>query len=331
MSDKSIYGYTTDTGVTAVELNGRRVHEQAPPAIVTDDEIRFDTPAAQTSLFKQGVPSMGNKTRARVLPRLVGVRAKRPSPITASSLTVTGTLTYPPIEGTTIRLDGLTAIMTYSDSSTKDVTDSIILTSEATTWGEPGASQEITIGCPEGLRVITTTATYTVLADTPASLALTGDWEDTAYTGAAVSAAGITATATFLSGATEDVTEDVTVAPAIWPVTAGEHTITFSYTAKGVTVTATKAATVVLDVPASLALTGELTASQVAGTVPDLTGLVATATYLSGKTEVVTESVTASPATYPAEAGEVELTVSYTESEITVSATMTVTTVSSGE
>lgn len=249
MSDKSIYGYTTDTGVTAVELNGRRVHEQAPPAIVTDDEIRFDTPAAQTSLFKQGVPSMGNKTRARVLPRLVGVRAKRPGPITASSLAVTGTLTYPPIEGTTIRLDGLTAIMTYSDSSTKDVTDSIILTSEATTWGEPGASQTITIGCPEGLRVITTTATYTVLADTPASLALTG----------------------------------------------------------------------------------ELTASQVAGSAPDLTGLVATATYLSGKTEVVTESVTASPATYPAEAGDVELTVSYTESEITVSATMTVTTVSSGE
>lgn len=56
---------------------------------------------------------------------------------------------------------------------------------------------------------------------------------------------GLTFTATDTGGNTKDVTGDVTVSPTKWGETPGSQTATFSYTEGGVTVTTTKAATVV--------------------------------------------------------------------------------------
>ena len=56
---------------------------------------------------------------------------------------------------------------------------------------------------------------------------------------------GLTFTATDTGGNTKDVTGDVTVSPTKWGDTPGSQTATFSYTEGGVTVTTTKAATVV--------------------------------------------------------------------------------------
>ena len=56
---------------------------------------------------------------------------------------------------------------------------------------------------------------------------------------------GLTFTATDTGGNTKDVTGDVTVSPTKWGESPGSQTATFSYTEGGVTVTTTKAATVV--------------------------------------------------------------------------------------
>ena len=56
---------------------------------------------------------------------------------------------------------------------------------------------------------------------------------------------GLTFTVTDTGGNTKDVTGDVTVSPTKWGESPGSQTATFSYTEGGVTVTTTKAATVV--------------------------------------------------------------------------------------
>ena len=148
------------------------------------------------------------------------------------------------------------------------------------------------------------------------SMEITGSWTNTQYTEQPVDATGLVFTVKYTDGDTKTVTA---TASAPWGDTAGEQTATFSYTEEGVTVTATKAATVVLDVPSSLAVSGDWTNEQKVSTAVDPTGLTFTATYLSGKTADVTDDVTVSPSTWGETAGEQTATFSYTEGDVTVS------------
>lgn len=72
-----------------------------------------------------------------------------------------------------------------------------------------------------------------------------GSWDAAQVAGEAVNPSGLTFTATYTTGATKDVTADVTVSPETWSATPGSQTATFSYTENGVTKTCTKAATVI--------------------------------------------------------------------------------------
>lgn len=73
----------------------------------------------------------------------------------------------------------------------------------------------------------------------------TGSWDAEQVTGEDVNPSGLTFTATDSNGNTKEVTGFVTVSPAKWGDTPGSQTATFSYTEGSVTVTTTKAATVV--------------------------------------------------------------------------------------
>lgn len=150
------------------------------------------------------------------------------------------------------------------------------------------------------------------------SLAVSGSWTNTQYTEQNVDLTGLVFKATYSDGGVETVS--VSHSPAKWSATPGSQTATFSYTEGGITKTCTKNATVVLDVPSSLAITGSWTNAQIVETAPDITGLTATATYLSGKKENVTSDVSVSPEAWGAEVGEQTATLSYTEGEVTVSA-----------
>lgn len=157
----------------------------------------------------------------------------------------------------------------------------------------------------------------------PVSLAIGGDWTNTQYTEQAVDPTGLTFKVTYSDGGEETVVPDVS--PSAWSATEGTQTATFSYTEGGITVSAEKDATVVLDIPVSLDIDGTLTNAQKVSTAPDITGLTITVTYLSGKTADVTSDVTVSPDTYGSTAGTETLTISYTEGEVTVGDTMEVT------
>ncbi len=210
---------------------------------------------------------------------------------------------------------GLTFSVEYTDGGIEPVTP----TFTPANWSATAGEQTAVFSYTEADVTVTAEKKAIVVFDAPASLAVSGDWTNTQYTEQNVDPTGLAFKATYLSGKEKTVTADVTVSPTAWSDTAGEQTATFTYTEGGVSVTATKVATVVLDVPANLVITGTLTNEQKVSTAPDITGLMATATYLSGKTIDVTSSVTVSPATYGETAGTETLTLSYTEGEVTIS------------
>ena len=216
---------------------------------------------------------------------------------------------------------GLTFKVEYADGGIETVTTTFTPSS----WSETAGEQTATFSYSEAGVTVSAEKKATVVFDAPASLAVTGSWTNTQYTEQDVDSTGLTFKAIHLSGKETTVTSDVTVSPTAWGASAGEQTATFTYTEGGVSVTVTKDATVVLDVPSSLAISGTLTNEQKVSTAPDITGLTATATYLSGKTADVTASVTVTPATYGETAGTETLTLSYTESDTTVTASMEVT------
>ena len=157
-----------------------------------------------------------------------------------------------------------------------------------------------------------------------AELIVEGDLTNTAYTEDTVDITGLTFSVKYTDGASKSVDSDeVTVSPATWGEEAGKQELTISYTEDGYTVSATIEVEVELDVPSSLAVSGDWTNTQTHETAVDPTGLTFTATYLSGKEADVTAKVTVSPETWGETVGEQTATFSYTEGEVTVTATKT--------
>ena len=156
------------------------------------------------------------------------------------------------------------------------------------------------------------------------SLLISGSFSNTQYTGRAIDKTGLTFKVKYTDGDEKTVSaSNITVGN--WGDVAGEQTGTFSYTEDGVTISATKEATVVLDTPQSLEVTGDWTNEQIVSTAVDPTGLVFKATYLSGSVDTVTDDVSVSPETWSATAGEQTATFSFTDNETTVTVTKTAT------
>lgn len=157
-------------------------------------------------------------------------------------------------------------------------------------------------------------------------LAMAGTLTNTQYTEADIDITGLTFKVKYTDGTEKSVdAQYIDISPSAWGDEAGTQTATLSYTEDGYTVFASLEATVVLDVPASLAVSGDWTNTQTHETAVDPTGLTFTATYLSGKTADVTADVTVSPATWGETVGEQTATFSYTEGEVTVSVDKTAT------
>lgn len=151
-------------------------------------------------------------------------------------------------------ITGLTVTAHYSDSTLDHAVDSADLTVAPAEYDEAGA-QTLTISYTDEYGTASATQSVTVLAVELSALAVTGDFTDTQYTGAAPTKTGLTFTASYNDGTSETVSaSDITVTPATWdasgnPDNLGEQTATFSYTEDGVTKTATKA--VVIHRPSS--------------------------------------------------------------------------------
>lgn len=158
------------------------------------------------------------------------------------------------------------------------------------------------------------------------SIALSGEYPTTFHQGDDFSHEGMTVTATYESGKTADVTEDVTFSGYDMNV-VGEQTVTVSYTENEVTKTATYSITV--NAPATLtgiALSGTYPTEFQQGDAFSSEGIVVTASYDDNTTADVTDEATFSD--YDMNAlGEQTVTVSYSEGEVTKSATYTITVV----
>lgn len=145
--------------------------------------------------------------------------------------------------------------------------------------------------------------------------------------GSAVDPTGLSFTVTKKDGTTASVSPQ-TLTPTTWGDTVGTQTCTFTYTDGYDSVSCEVEANVqALPEPVleSLEVTGSLTNTQYYGEAPDLTGLTVKAVYDNGDKETLDVSdLTISPATWTLPGTvtvvpfEDDLTISYTEEDVTV-------------
>ncbi len=157
-----------------------------------------------------------------------------------TSLSVSGSWTNTQHVGLEMDTTGLTFTVTYNNGSTQTVTP----VKSPSTWSSSG-TQNATFSYTENGTTVTATKSVTVYAITLSSLTVSGSWTNTQYVSTAPDVTGLTFTAVYSDGSTVTLSpSDVSISPSTWSATAGTQTATFSYTGGGVTVSATKTATV---------------------------------------------------------------------------------------
>lgn len=134
---------------------------------------------------------------------------------------------------------GMVVTATYSDKSTANVTSSCTFTPDPFT---ATGAQNVTVSYTEGGTTETTTQAVTVSANTLSSISI-ADYTTTLAKGAAFSFGG-TVTAHYASGSTNDVTASATFS-GYNMASAGDQTVTVSYTESGTTKKATYTLSVV--------------------------------------------------------------------------------------
>lgn len=157
---------------------------------------------------------------------------------------------------------------------------------------------------------------------TPVSLVVGGSWNKQQYPSQPPNPEGLTFTVTYANGNSISTSAEL-VSPAVWGASAGTQTATFSYTQNGVTLTATKTAGIET-VPTSITLVGTL-GPQFINEAPNQNGVSFTIAYNNGET-ATTYNLVASPNLYTS-LGSQAVTFYYTENNVTVSTTVTVTVV----
>ena len=212
---------------------------------------------------------------------------------------------------------GLTIRKTYNSGNSEVISSGF--TCSPTTFSVTG-TVTITVSYTEGGVTETTSFNVTVNALSPVSLIVSGNWSNAQYAGSAVDTTGLVFTVVY------DDESEAAVIPNVSPNTwaeAGEQVATFSYTENGVTVTATKAATVLAVVPVSLSIYGSWTNTQYVSMAVDYTGLLFAVTYNNGVQATVSPT-DVNPSVWGNTPGMQTVTFSYTESGVTVSASESV-------
>ena len=164
----------------------------------------------------------------------------------------------------------------------------------------------------------------------PTGIEITSPPNKTTYNaGENINLTGIVVTATFSDGSTQDVTSECTFTPSSGTVVYENTTkITANWTWEDTIAYTTNTAITVKRVLAGISITtAPAKTTYYKGDSLDLTGMVVTATFSSGATEVVTSGCSFSPTNGSALSsyGAVTVKVSYTENGVTKTATTPVT------
>ena len=256
--------------------------------------------------------------------------------LTGISVTPPTTTTY--TAGEELNLDGLKVTASYSDNTSKDVTEKADVDTSACDMDAAG-TYPVTVTYTEN--GVTKTDTFDIIvkdaAVEPGEAVLTGisvtPPTTTTYTaGEELNLDGLKVTASYSDNSTKDVTEAAKVDTSACDMeTAGTYTVTVSYTENDVTKTDAFEITVkdVAVEPGDVTLTGiEVTVpdntTYTVGDKLDLTGLKVTASYSDSSTKDVTDSENVTVDTSECNmdaAGTYTVKVSYTEDGITMSDT----------
>lgn len=155
----------------------------------------------------------------------------------------------------------------------------------------------------------------------PTGILVTAAPTKTAYTaGQALDLTGLKVTATYSDNTTEDITSQCTFTPAAGTIIYEQTTkIDIAWTWEDVVHYQASQQITVSRVLQSIAVAPPTKTSYDQNSALDLAGMVVTATYTSGATEVVTGSCTSSPAagTVLSTLGSQDVTISYTEGGVT--------------
>ncbi|MCL1874040.1 MAG: bacterial Ig-like domain-containing protein [Clostridiales bacterium] len=232
------------------------------------------------------------------------------------------------IAGETLDLTGIVVTATYSDTTTKAVTGYTTSPAEGTALNTAGA-QTVTVSYTDGDVTKTVDFTVTVNPVILDKIEVTTEPAKTAYfVGETLNLTGLVVTATYNNGSTSTVT-GYTTTPAAGSAlnTAGNQTVTVSYT-EGIVTRTTSFTVTVNDVVLDKIEVTTQPAKTVyfVGETLDLAGLVVTATYNDTSAKAVT-GYTTTPAAGSAlnTAGTQTVTVSYTEGVVTRTTSFTVT------
>ena len=231
------------------------------------------------------------------------------------------------VEGDALDLSGMVVTATYDDGSSVAVDGYTTVPAEGVELTVDDTTVTVSY---EGH---TATFTITVSEKAPAELTgitVAGPTMMTYIVGESLDLTGLVVTATYDDGSSKEVTGYVT-SPEDGTVldTAGSQTVTVSYTEGGITMTATFTVTVEEESQATLEgieVTTLPKAQYFVGDEFDSSGMVVTASYSDGKTRNVT-GYTIDPAdgSILNTAGSQTVTVSYTEGDVTMTTTFTVT------
>ena len=223
------------------------------------------------------------------------------------------------IEGQDFNRNGLQVVASYNDGSSEIITDYIVIDGENMRLGQ----ESVTISYTEGEITKTATQAITVSAKELSSIAITKAPTKTNYIeGENFDATGMKVTATYNNGTTAEVT-NYTVEDGN-NLTAGKTNVTISYTEGEITKTATQAITVSVKELSSIAITKAPTkTSYIEGENFEQTGMKITATYNNGTTAEVTNYTVTDGNNLTK--GKTSVTISYTEGEITKTATQAIT------
>ena len=240
-----------------------------------------------------------------------------------TSLTSGGSWTNDQHTGEAVDPTGLTFEVHYADGTSASVSPQAHTPS---VWGDTAGTQTCTFTYTEDGESVSCAVEATVVdATSLTSLTISGSLTNDQFVGHAPDITGLTVTAHYSDSTLDHAVDsaDLTVAPAEYDE-AGAQTLSISYTDEYGTASATQSVTVLAVELASLNISGT-PATQVIGLAPDLTGLTFTAVYSDASEEsVASTDITVSPATW-ATTGSQTLTCSYTEDEVTVSDTVSVT------
>lgn len=304
---KTEYEISEELDLTGLEVTAH--YEDGKDTAVSDYQVSgFDSTAAGE---KTVTVSYGGQSTTFT----VTVKA----PVTVDPIEVTAPSKTEYEIGEALDLTGLAVTAHYSDGSESDVTDDC----EVTGFDSATAGEKAVTVSYEGQ-----TATFTVTVKAPkpeitlTSIEVTAPVKIEHKIGEALDLTGLAVTAHYSDGSENDVTADCEVT-GFDSAAAGEKTVTVSYKGQKATFKVTVKEAQATAALKSITVAGPAKTEYQVGEGMDLTGLVVTAHYSDSSSKTVTGyQVTGFDST---KAGKFTLTVSYSEGDLTKTASVELT------